>query len=70
VILHLRDQCYDFGNILAEKIAIFNQITAFREDKITMTSVFKEKRQLFCRKLAKLAENSDQNIDARSIQGC
>jgi hypothetical protein len=66
--LSIWDRCYDFLNIFAEnsskKLADLTQNKA----KICLQNFdhnigFWEKRQFFCRKWAKIAENCDHNID-------
>jgi hypothetical protein len=61
------DRCYDFLNIFAEKfsekIAFLTQNKAKLCKILIITLVFEEKRQFFRRKLSKIAENCDHNID-------
>jgi hypothetical protein len=49
-------------NILAEKLAFLNQNKAKLCKNLILTLVF-EKNAIFCRKLSKIAENCDHNID-------
>jgi hypothetical protein len=62
----LWDRCY-FKNIFAENSAkifsFFAQTTASLCKKLIITLAFLEKRQFFRRKLAKIKENCDRNID-------
>jgi hypothetical protein len=50
---------------LAKILAFFAQITASFCKKFDHNIGFWEKRQFFCRKLAKIAEKCDHNIDPR-----
>jgi hypothetical protein len=60
-------QCYDFKNIFAEKIA--KQLAFFTQNKaklckiLIITLVFEENANFFRRKLSKIVENYDYNID-------
>jgi hypothetical protein len=64
------DRCYDFKNIFAEKNAkqIAKKLAFLTRNKaklckiLIITLVF-EKTPFFRRKLAKIAENCDHNID-------
>jgi hypothetical protein len=62
-----RDRCYDFLNIFAEKfgknIGVFSTNYSQFCKKNIITLVFEKKTAIFCRKLAKIAENCDHNID-------
>jgi hypothetical protein len=65
--LRSRDRCYDFLNIFAKKFSEKNWRFWFKaklnfEKKIDHNIVFREKRH-FLRKLGKIAENCDHNID-------
>jgi hypothetical protein len=58
------DRCYDFWNIFAEKNWRFwLKNTAEFYEKCIIILVFKKNRQFFRRKLVKIAENCDHNID-------
>jgi hypothetical protein len=63
-----RDRCYDFLNIFAEK---FSKKLAFliqnktKLCKILFITMIFEKNAIFCRKLAKITENCDHNIEPR-----
>jgi hypothetical protein len=65
------DRCYDFLNISpknsAKKLAFFTR----NKDKLckilNITLVFEKKRRFFRRKLSKIAENCDHNIDPWSF---
>jgi hypothetical protein len=60
------DRCYDFINIFAEKfgkkLAFLTQNRA-KLCKILLITLVYEKNAIFCRKLSKIAENCDNNID-------
>jgi hypothetical protein len=62
-----RDRCYDFKNIFAEKIgkklAFYAQNKAKLCKNWIITLVFEKNANFFRRKLAKIAENCDHNID-------
>jgi hypothetical protein len=68
---HFWDRCYDFLNIFAEKIgekigekiAVFDSKQSFSIQKYDHNIGFCEKKPIFCRKLSKIAENCDHNID-------
>jgi hypothetical protein len=51
--------------VLIEKLAFFTQTTAGCCQKIDYNIGSGEKRQFFLRKLAKVAENRDHNIEPR-----
>jgi hypothetical protein len=61
------DRCYDFENIFAEKISkkfgVFDSKQSLIMQKIDHNIGFWEKRQIFRRKLSKIAKNCDHNID-------
>jgi hypothetical protein len=61
------DRCYDFKNIFAEKfcknIAVFAQTTASFCKNVIITLIFEKYANYFCRKLAKITEHCDHNID-------
>jgi hypothetical protein len=63
----IRDRCYDFKNIFAEKfsekIGIFDSKQSQIMQNFDHNIGFCEKRQFFRRKLSKIAENCDHNID-------
>jgi hypothetical protein len=67
MVCQTRDRCYDFLNIFAEKfsenVGVFAQTTASFFKNCHHNIGFWEKRQFFRRKLAKIAENCDHNID-------
>jgi hypothetical protein len=60
------DRCYDFLNIFAKKtvkhLAFLSQNKAKVCKNLIITLVI-EKTPIFCRKLLKIAENCDHNID-------
>jgi hypothetical protein len=66
------DRCFDFENIFAQNILQKNwhflfQSTASLCKNLLITLVFeKTKRQFFRRKLAKIAENCDCDIDPKN----
>jgi hypothetical protein len=64
------DRCYDFlkfsPKISAKKLAFLTQNKAKLFKILTITLVFEKKCQFFRRKLSKIAENCDHNIDPRS----
>jgi hypothetical protein len=53
---------------LAKKLAFFAQTDAGFGKKLIMTLIFVKKRQHVRRKLARIAENCDHNIDPRSVK--
>jgi hypothetical protein len=62
-----RDRCYDFLNIFAKKIGehigvLFAQTATCFWKNLIITLVF-DKNAIFRRKMAKIAENSDHNIN-------
>jgi hypothetical protein len=65
VAAHFGDQCYDFKNIFAKKLAQIGVLLKLllvlwkNYDNIG----FWEKRQFFRRKISKIAEDCDHNID-------
>jgi hypothetical protein len=65
----IRDRCYDFKNIFAQKVA--NKLAFLTQNKaklckiLIITLVFEKNANFFRRKLAKFAENCDHNIDPR-----
>jgi hypothetical protein len=53
-----------FAEIFTEKTGVsLSQKTASLRKKSIITLVFEKKRQFFCRKLAKIRESSDHNIE-------
>jgi hypothetical protein len=62
------DRCYDFKKYfcqtIGEKIGVFDSKTKLNyANNLIITLVFEKKRQFFRRKLSKIAENCDYNID-------
>jgi hypothetical protein len=51
----------------ANKLAFFAQSKAKLRKNVIITLVFEKKRQFFRKKLAKIAENCDHNIDPRPM---
>jgi hypothetical protein len=66
----IRDRCYDFLNIFAEKfstiIGVFDSNKAKLCKILIITLVFEKNANFFRRKLSKIAEKCDHNIEPRS----
>jgi hypothetical protein len=62
------DRCYDFKNVFVKKIsakilALFAQTNASFCKNVSITLVFEKNANFVRRKLAKIADNCDHNID-------
>jgi hypothetical protein len=57
------DRCYDIKIFLPKHFAFSAQTSASFYKNLIITLFFLEKRQFILRKLAKIAENYDKNID-------
>jgi hypothetical protein len=60
-----RDRCHDFKKNCRKNWSFFAQTTASFCKNMIITLVFEKNANFFRRKLAKIAENCDHNIDPR-----
>jgi hypothetical protein len=56
-----------FAKKMENKLALLTQITDVYAGRLILKLVSKKNAKLFCRRLVKIAENSDHNIGPRSV---
>jgi hypothetical protein len=67
----VRDRCYDFESFSPKKLSLLTHITVICAEINAMHNIlFEEKRKFVCRKLLKIAENGDHNIDPKLYRQC